>query len=441
MKNWIPLILLISFNLPGCTSTGTSLSDQESMTTASEDSCLSIAGKYEIFSTNQYQSRSGFLHQSSEENLIEYLIGLNNLKSLYSEHPTVVQIEQTSLGNSDYLNVKVLRDWNLLHSFSLHEGKDFTCTNEGIEFTRMAGETGTMAGSVLRQRYIIRKKNNGDLAMELSETGAIYVFMVPIPVHGKSTHYWPPAKQVMGLKNSRRAILEDSYNRIYTIHGDQSTAIHKYGTSYLLSPGKYTAEIWAMINMSFYDHRFNLGYRYCDTAVEFNINDPSESGIYRLFVSFNKTSKTPEVAIKNEVNDLILGKSSCRQPSQYLTKDEVGNLILRNEARIYCRDADIGNIEAQRHIGDLYYYGLNLVLERPMTAYAEYDLVKNDPIKAYIWYSLATNGGNNYAASNLARLVNEMSQLELNRANEELEKWEPGQCEKGLLGAITNVSE
>jgi len=277
--------------------------------------------------------------------------------------------------------------------------------------------------------------------MELSETGAIYVFMVPIPVHGKSTHYWPPAKQVMGLKNSRRAILEDSYNRIYTIHGDQSTAIHKYGTSYLLSPGKYTAEIWAMINMSFTDLRFNIGYRYCDTAVEFNINDPSESGIYRLFISFNKTSKTPEVAIKNEANDLILGKSSCRQPSQYLTKEEVGNLKLRNEARIYCRDADIGNIEAQRHIGDLYYYGLNLVLERPMTAYAEYDLVKNDPIKAYIWYSLATNGGDNYAASNLARLVNEMSQLELNRANEELEKWEPGQCEKGLLGAITNVSE
>ena len=100
---------------------------------------------------------------------------------------------------------------------------------------------------------------------------------------------------------------------------------------------------------------------------------------------------------------------------------------LHKEVGTYCSNADLGHAYAQKRIGELYYQGL-------------YGLHK-DLTQAYIWYALAANGGDNGAAVQLDELTNELSPQQLNEAQILLEAWEPGQCEKYLMEAISEVNE
>jgi len=84
----------------------------------------------------------------------------------------------------------------------------------------------------------------------------------------------------------------------------------------------------------------------------------------------------------------------------------------------YCPNADLGHADAQKHIGDRYYH-------------STYE-IKADLISAYVWYSLAVNGGNKGAAEQLDSLINELSTQQLIKAQIQLEEWEPGQCKSDL---------
>jgi len=95
---------------------------------------------------------------------------------------------------------------------------------------------------------------------------------------------------------------------------------------------------------------------------------------------------------------------------------------LKKDIGAYCPNADLGHADAQKHIGDLYYFGI--------------DELNIDLIRAYVWYSLAAKSGNKEASELLDYLVKELSPQQLSKAQIKLDEWEPGQCERDLMEAI-----
>jgi TPR repeat protein len=92
---------------------------------------------------------------------------------------------------------------------------------------------------------------------------------------------------------------------------------------------------------------------------------------------------------------------------------------LRVEVGAYCPNADLGHADAQKRIADIYSYGL-------------YN-VKQDLQRAYVWYSLATNGGDSDAKVSLAQVASNLAPEQLKEAELFLERWEPGQCKRDLF--------
>jgi hypothetical protein len=93
----------------------------------------------------------------------------------------------------------------------------------------------------------------------------------------------------------------------------------------------------------------------------------------------------------------------------------------------HCPNADLGHADAQTYVGDLHYLGA-------------YGLEKN-LIQAYVWYSLAAKNGYSYATKQLEKVVIELSPEQLVEAQHRLEQWQPGQCERDLMGAISKKDE
>lgn len=89
------------------------------------------------------------------------------------------------------------------------------------------------------------------------------------------------------------------------------------------------------------------------------------------------------------------------------------------EIGMYCPNAELGHADAQKHIGDFYYFG----------AYG----IKKDVIQAYVWYSLAAKAGDIRAGEVLLRIKPELSPTQLTEAQKLLDEWAPGQCQSNLL--------
>ena len=92
---------------------------------------------------------------------------------------------------------------------------------------------------------------------------------------------------------------------------------------------------------------------------------------------------------------------------------------LRQEAGIYCPNADLGHTDAQKHIADIYFYG-------------RYN-VNKDMQRAYVWYSLAVTGGSDEADTRLGSVESVLTPDQLTEAQRLFEQWEPGQCERDLF--------
>ena len=102
-------------------------------------------------------------------------------------------------------------------------------------------------------------------------------------------------------------------------------------------------------------------------------------------------------------------------------------LKLDKEIGTYCPNADLGHSDAQKHIGDLYFFGA-LGLNR-------------DYIQAYVWYSLAANNGDKRAAPRLFDTVNLLTPEQLVEAKHRLESWVPGECAINLRESISLKGE
>jgi len=141
--------------------------------------------------------------------------------------------------------------------------------------------------------------------------------------------------------------------------------------------------------------------------------------------------KKVRVAVMAAESTFIVVQESV--PKQLLSPKEIEKQaeeftwILSMETVTYCSNADLGHADAQKHIADLHYFG-------------PYGL-KRDFIQAYVWYSLAANGGNKYSAKQLGQLTNELSPQQLDKAKLQLEEWEPGQCERDLMKPISVEKE
>jgi uncharacterized protein YceK len=103
--------------------------------------------------------------------------------------------------------------------------------------------------------------------------------------------------------------------------------------------------------------------------------------------------------------------------ADYISGDS--NLVGIHEARTYCPNADRGNADAQMYIGDMHYLG----------AYK----LKRDPVRAWVWYSLAAQKGDALATEQLSKVTAELTPEQLEEAKRQLEAWQPGQCIKGLV--------
>jgi hypothetical protein len=85
-----------------------------------------------------------------------------------------------------------------------------------------------------------------------------------------------------------------------------------------------------------------------------------------------------------------------------------------------CRAADQGYVTAQVEIGRLYWKGL--------------DGLKQDLRRAYVWYSLAAQGGyKDWDVWELRSLKSRMTADQTIEATDMLDAWEPGQCERDLI--------
>jgi TPR repeat protein len=88
-------------------------------------------------------------------------------------------------------------------------------------------------------------------------------------------------------------------------------------------------------------------------------------------------------------------------------------------ARTYCPNADLGHTDAQRYIADIYYEGA--------LGHAA------DPVRAWVWYSLAAQNGDVQAADQLARVSTELTPEQIDEAKRQLALWKPGQCMQELM--------
>jgi outer membrane protein assembly factor BamE (lipoprotein component of BamABCDE complex) len=88
------------------------------------------------------------------------------------------------------------------------------------------------------------------------------------------------------------------------------------------------------------------------------------------------------------------------------------------QAGVYCPNADLGHADAQLHIGDIYSHG----------SYGQ----KVDPVRAWVWYSLAAQNGDAQAAEQLTRVTAELTAEQLVEAKRQLTAWKPGQCVQEL---------
>ena len=92
---------------------------------------------------------------------------------------------------------------------------------------------------------------------------------------------------------------------------------------------------------------------------------------------------------------------------------------IQEALRWLCRAVDHGSNEASYQLGVSYRYGI--------------DGLPVDRARAYLWYSLAAQGGYNRAKIQRQELISEMSVDQLESGKGLLDSWQPSQCEREVI--------
>jgi hypothetical protein len=103
--------------------------------------------------------------------------------------------------------------------------------------------------------------------------------------------------------------------------------------------------------------------------------------------------------------------------AQYIAALQMNDGNTQRRLRLLCRAADKGYLPARHSLGVYYEFG-------------KYDL-KKDPVRAYVWYRLASSGKSTSDVF-VDRVKKNLTEKELTEAVRRLNNWKPGQCEKDL---------
>lgn len=128
------------------------------------------------------------------------------------------------------------------------------------------------------------------------------------------------------------------------------------------------------------------------------------------------------VNVHFDQNDVVSSISTSensgvgRHPSAFRlrTNDTDPEWQKAKEASTYCPNADLGHADAQLHVGDILYLGV--IREN------------TDLVRAWVWYSLAAQGGNAQAADRLSQVTAELTPEQVEEGKRQLQAWKPGQC-------------
>ena len=93
----------------------------------------------------------------------------------------------------------------------------------------------------------------------------------------------------------------------------------------------------------------------------------------------------------------------------------------RSSLKWLCRAADQGQRHAQNELASEYRRGIHFV--------------KRNLVEAYVWYSLAVQGGAIEYRDRLEELTAAMTPEQIDEAERQLDAWTPGQCERDLVGS------
>jgi hypothetical protein len=107
-----------------------------------------------------------------------------------------------------------------------------------------------------------------------------------------------------------------------------------------------------------------------------------------------------------KLSDLIVDRYFNEYPAWELREDTVRKF--RQEAGIYCSNADLGHADVQKRIGDIYYSEF----------YTYSTPVNRDLKRAYVWYRLSYEGGYKDAEDSLKQVESELSPHQLAEAQQ-----------------------
>jgi len=125
------------------------------------------------------------------------------------------------------------------------------------------------------------------------------------------------------------------------------------------------------------------------------------------------TATNKKVSGNNQINTGLIYANMSNKDKQWRINKEIST---------YCPNADSGNADAQKHIGDLL-YGDNSGLRK-------------DAVRAYVWYRLAAQNGNHVAAEEADKLTDDLTPDQLIEAKRQLDNWVPGQCKQDIHNAL-----
>jgi hypothetical protein len=142
---------------------------------------------------------------------------------------------------------------------------------------------------------------------------------------------------------------------------------------------------------------------------------------WKVFICFDENNVVSSVS-KVERGSMPLGGIHSSQHSHLLNfldrENRDPEWLLGKEISTYCPNADLGHADAQLHIGDILYQG----------AYSR----NADIVRAWVWYSLASQNGDEVAEAAVKRITAELTPEQIVEAKRQLAAWKPGQCAKDL---------
>jgi hypothetical protein len=155
----------------------------------------------------------------------------------------------------------------------------------------------------------------------------------------------------------------------------------------------------------------------------------TEAHWYCILLQFNEQGvlSSHKFAVEDETTGLYpqLSRTKCLDTFYSTTMSSATSAMLRHEIGSYCPNADLGHADAQKHIGDIYYF-------------APY-LLDKDLVSAYVWYTLSARGGDEDAMKLLGEVISELTAAEMVEAEQHLEHWAPGQCKSQLEEVLSEA--